>query len=248
MQKHSLNKKVALITGAARRIGAEISRILHDAGMNVVLHYNTSENDVIKLCNELNKKRENSAALLQADLLSIDAKTFIESAFHIWKGLYALINNASRYYHTVIGKVSDYSWDDLLNCNLKTPFFLSQAAAPYLAREQGTIVNLTDIQIDMPLKDYSVYYISKGALVTMTKVLAKEYAPLVRVNAVAPGRVLWPEGENILTDEEKQSIINRTSLARAGTPADIAKAVLFLIRDADYINGQIINVDGGRLI
>lgn len=248
MQNKSLNGKVALITGAARRIGAEISRFLHDAGMNVLLHYNASENEAVKLCDEFNKKRRNSAVAIQSELDSSDGHTLIEQAVDVWKSLHVLVNNASRYYRTNIGKVSDYAWDDLLNSNLKAPFFLSQAAAPYLARDQGTIINLTDIHAEFPLKDYSVYCISKGALITMTKVLAKELAPLVRVNAISPGAVLWPEGENTLSEEEKQKIISRTSLSRVGTPEDIAKAVLFLVRDADYINGQVICVDGGRLL
>lgn len=248
MQKKTLDGKVALITGAARRIGAEISRILHDAGMNVVLHNNASLREAVKLCDELNRKRENSARTLRADLQSTDANELIQQTVQMWESLHVLVNNASRYYRTPVGKVNDYAWDDLLNSNLKAPFFLAQSAAPYLARDQGTIINLTDIQADVPLLDYSVYCISKGALITMTKVLAKELSPLVRVNAVSPGTVLWPEGENTLSDEEKQKIISRTSLSRVGTPEDIAKAVLFLIRDADYINGQVLCVDGGRIL
>lgn len=248
MQKRALTGKIALITGAARRIGAEISRNLHSAGMNVVLHYNASEDEVVKLCDELNLKRENSARTLRADLQSTNTNEIIQQAVQMWNSLHVLINNASRYYRTHLGKVSDYAWDDLLNSNLKSPFFLAQSAAPYLAQDHGTIINLTDIQADVPLIDYSVYCISKGALITMTKVLAKELAPSVRVNAVSPGTVLWPEGENTLSDEEKQKIISRTSLSRVGTPEDIAKAVLFLVRDADYINGQVICVDGGRIL
>lgn len=248
MQKKSLEGKVALITGAARRIGAEISRVLHDAGMNVVLHYNTSESEGIRLCEELNQRRENSAKVLRADLQHTDGKTLIAEAVSHWNELHALINNASRYYRTYIGKVDHGSWDDMINSNVKAPFFLSQSAAPYLARQQGSIVNLTDIQAALPLKDYGVYGISKGALISMTKVLAKELAPNVRVNAISPGAVLWPEGENTLSEQEKQNIIGLTSLSRVGTPLDIAKAVLFLVRDADYISGQVISVDGGRLL
>lgn len=246
MQKNSIANKVAMITGSARRIGAEISRTLHQAGMNIILHYNASEDDAIQLCDELNAKRANSAVALQADLHESDYAGLIKHAVSTWDNLYLLVNNASRFYRTNIGKVSDYAWDDLINSNLKAPFFLAQAAAPFLASVEGSIINITDIYADLPMRDYPVYCISKGALVTMTKVLAKELAPLVRVNAVAPGAILWPEGENSLSEKEKQKRIEHTLLARPGSPADIAKTVLFLVRDADYINGQIIHVDGGR--
>lgn len=247
MQKNSLNKKVALITGSARRVGAEIAHTLHQAGMKIVLHYNASEMEAIQLCDTLNKARENSAVALQADLQLEVCQTLIEQAYIVWERLDVLVNNASKYYHTYIGKVSEYAWDDLMNTNIKAPFFLAQAAAPYLAKNHGSIVNIADIHAHYPLKDYSVYCISKGALVTLTKVLAKELGPTVRVNAVSPGVVLWPEGGNNLSPEEKETIISRISLLRAGTPLDIAKAVLFLVRDADYVTGQVISVDGGRL-
>jgi pteridine reductase len=262
VHERQLTSKVALITGAARRVGAEIARYLHRAGMNVVLHYNASEQEALKLCNEFNETRANSAVSIQADLQSIDAVNIITQAKDAWKRLDVLVNNAqakdawkrldvlvnnaSRYYRTPLGKISDYAWEDLMNSNLRAPFFLSQAAGPYLSREHGCIINIADIQANCPLKDYPVYCISKGALITMTKVLAKELGPNVRVNAVSPGTVLWPEGENILSDVEKQKMINRSALSREGSPHDIAQTVLFLVRDADYINGQVINVDGGR--
>lgn len=246
VHERQLKSKVALITGAARRVGAEITRNLHRAGMNVVLHYNASELEAIKLCDELNEIRANSAVSIQADLQSTDADNIITQAKDAWKRLDVLVNNASRYYRTPFGKISDYAWEDLMNSNLRAPFFLSQAAAPYLSREQGCIINIADIQANCPLKDYPVYCISKGALILMTSVLAKELGPHVRVNAVSPGIVLWPEGENKLSEEEKQKIIARTALSREGSPHDIAQTVLFLVRDADYISGQVINVDGGR--
>jgi pteridine reductase len=247
MQKNPLNSKVALVTGAARRIGAEIARQLHDNGMNIVLHYNASEEEAVKVSEELNKKRNHSAVAIQADLLEPESeKLLVQHAADVWKRLDVLVNNASRFYRTAIGKVTEYAWDDLINSNLKAPFFLAQAAAPILAASQGCIVNITDIHAERPLKDYSVYCISKSGLLMMTKVLAKELGPLVRVNAVAPGAILWPEGKNTLSDPEKQKIIDQTALKREGNPEDIAKAVLFFVRDADYVTGQVMDVDGGR--
>lgn len=247
MQKNPLASKVALVTGAARRIGAEIARTLHQAGMNIVLHYNASEEEAITLCEQFNQKRESSAVALRADLqIAESEKALINQATKVWNRLDLLVNNASRFYKTATQEVTEYAWDDLMNSNLKAPFFLSQAAAPFLAASQGSIVNIVDIHAGRPLRDYSVYCISKSGLVMMTKSFAKELGPLVRVNAVAPGSILWPEGKNTLTEEEKQKIINHTALQRSGTPQDIAKAVLFFARDADYITGQVLMVDGGR--
>ena len=249
MQKNPLTGKVALVTGAARRIGAEISRVLHDAGMNIALHYNASEEEASQLCDELNQKRKNSAVPVQADLQELESeKALIQHAASVWNRLDVLVNNASRFYRTSIGKVTEYAWDDLMNSNLKAPFFLAQAAAPFLTAQQGCIVNIVDIHAERPLRDYSVYCISKGGLAIMTKALAKELGPAVRVNAVSPGAIIWPEGKNELSNEEKQSIIERTSLLRHGSPIDIAKAVLFFVRDAEYVTGQILNVDGGRIL
>lgn len=248
MSDHLLANKVALVTGAARRIGAEISRKLHEAGMNIVLHYNTSEEDAAALCAELNQIRPDSAVVIRADLREQEVeRSLIKQAVDVWQRLDVLVNNASRYYRTVFGKVTEYAWDDLLNSNLKAPFFLAQAAAPHLAAHAGVIINITDIHAERPLRDYSVYCISKSGLLMMTKLLAKELGPDVRVNAVAPGPIIWPEGENILTEQEKHKIIASTSLQRSGSPIEIAKAVLFFVRDAGYVTGQVINVDGGRL-
>lgn len=249
MQKNSLAAKVAIVTGAARRVGAEIVNILHREGMNIILHYNASEEEAQTLSERLNKQRQNSAYAVRADLnLAESSKSLVQTALEAWGRIDALINNASRFYRTHFGKVTEYAWTDLINSNLRAPFFLAQAASSHLIEAKGSIVNITDIQAESPLIDYSVYCISKSGLVMMTKVLAKELGPQVRVNAVAPGAVAWPEGENILSDEEKQRIINHTALKRAGTPQDIAKTILFLIRDADYITGQVINVDGGKSI
>lgn len=249
MSKSPLAGKVAIVTGAARRIGAEIAQCLHREGMNIILHYYASEEEAIKLSEDLNKKRENSAYAIRGDLnISESEKALIEKAVSIWDRLDVLVNNASRFYRTTLGKVTDYAWDDLMNSNLKAPFFLSQAAFPYLVEREGSIINITDIHAEHPLSEYSVYSISKGGLLMMTKALAREVGPKVRVNAVAPGAIMWPEGENQLTEAEKQTILTRTALGRAGKASDIAKTVLFLIRDADYITGQVINVDGGRTI
>jgi len=249
MQKNPLASKVALVTGGARRIGAEISRTLHAAGMNIVLHYNASEEEAVSLCHQLNKIRQHSAVAVRANLQEEESeKALIQQASQAWERLDVLVNNASRFYSTTLGKVTEYAWDDLMNSNLRAPFFLAQAAAPYLAAAQGSIVNITDIHAERPLLDYSVYCISKSGLLMMTKALAKELGPLVRVNAVAPGAIMWPEGKSTLSEEEKQRIIGQTCLQRPGGPEDIAKAVLFFVRDADYITGQVLDVDGGRVL
>lgn len=241
--------KVAIITGAARRVGAEIARILHQEGMNVVLHYHASLHEAERLSSELNLKRQHSACAVKADLnINGAGKILVQQAIDQWGRLDVLINNASRFYRTPFGKITEYAWEDLLNSNLKAPFFLAQFAAQYLRAHQGSIINITDIHAERPLRDYSVYCISKVGLLLMTKALAKELGPQIRVNAVAPGAVAWPEGENALSDEEKHKIIKSTALGRTGAPIDIAKTVLFLIRDADYITGQVINVDGGKSI
>jgi pteridine reductase len=249
MHTKKLTSKVALVTGSARRIGAEIARTLHAAGMNIALHYNVSEEEARDFCAELNKDRPHSAIAIKANLLEVGCeKMLVQQASQTWERLDVLVNNASRFYSTTLGKVTDYSWDDLMNSNLKAPFFLAQAAAPYLAANQGSIVNITDIHAERPLLDYSVYCISKSGLLMMTKSLAKELGPLVRVNAVAPGAIIWPEGKSTLSEEEKQRIIGQTCLQRPGSPEDIAKAVLFFVRDADYVTGQVLDVDGGRVL
>ncbi len=249
MQKNPLTSKVALITGAARRIGAAIARTLHEAGMNVILHYNASEEAAIHLSEELNAIRPHSAIAIRADLQLLESENaLINQATEVWGRLDALVNNASRFYRTEMGKVTEYAWNDLMGSNLKAPFFLSQAAAPQLAKTKGTIVNITDICVEKPLRDYAIYSVSKSGLDMLTKVLAKELGPDIRVNAVAPGSILWPEGKNSLSDSDKQKIINKITLQRAGQPEDIAKAVLFFVRDADYITGQVLMVDGGRML
>lgn len=249
MKKKISTAKVALITGGARRIGAEIARTLHDAGLNIILHYNASEEDAVNLCRQLNQIRAHSVVTIQAELSEPESeKMLIKKALKTWNRLDVLINNASRFYRTVFGEVTHYAWEDLIVSNLKAPFFLAQAAAPALTLTQGCIINITDIHAERPLREYSVYCISKSGLLMMTKTLAKELGPSVRVNAVAPGAILWPEGKNVLSDSEKQKIIGQTALQRSGSAEDIAKAVLFFVRDADYITGQILDVDGGRTL
>jgi pteridine reductase len=250
MQKNPLANKVALITGSARRIGAELARVLHAEGMNIVLHYHASEEAAIQLCETLNQKRAHSAVILAADLHDTDSvNALAQQAAQVWKRLDVLVNNASRYYRTLFGEVTEYAWNDLVDSNLKAVFFLSQSAAPFLAAHQGCIVNITDIHGERPLRDYSVYCISKSGLLMLTKLLAKELGPSsVRVNAVSPGAILWPEGENTLSEKDKQKIIKRTALLRSGGADDIAKAVLYFVRDADYVTGQVLSIDGGRLL
>lgn len=249
MQNNPLAGKVALVTGGARRVGAEIARTLHEAGMNIVLHYNASEEDAVQLCKQFNQQRDRSAVAVRAALQEQESdKILIKQATEAWGRLDVLVNNASRFYRTLVGKVTDYAWEDLMGSNLKAPFFLAQAAAPALSEVNGSIVNITDIHGERPLRDYAVYCLTKSGLLNMTKVLAKELGPNVRVNAVSPGAIIWPEGENTLSDEEKNKIIKETVLKRAGSPADIARAVLFFVRDAEYVTGQVLDVDGGRTL
>lgn len=239
-----LTDKVALITGAAHRIGAETARTLHAEGMRLVLHYRSSRDAALSLQQELNEKRKDSVILVQADLLAIKGlPKLVEEAVTAWGRLDVLVNNASSFYKTHMGKVSEEEWDELMGSNLKAPFFLSQAAAPHLQRQKGCIINIVDIHGDRPLKHYPVYSMAKAGLVMLTKSLACELGPDVRVNGVAPGAILWPENIDEVT---KQRIISRTFLKRKGAPHDIAKAITFLVRDAGYISGQIITVDGGR--
>lgn len=242
--------KIALITGAAKRIGAEIARTLHANHYNVIIHYRSSAGQANQLSAELNQQRENSAVALQADFDAfadiLEIEKFISQAHAYWGRLDVLINNASAFYPTKIGDVTFTDWDNLLNSNLKMPFFLAQAAANLLSQSQGCIVNITDIHSFKPLKNYSVYSIAKAGLTMMTKSLARELGPEVRVNAVAPGSVVWPEDE-VVAENIKQQIVARTALKRQGEPKDIAKAVLFLVRDAEYVTGQTLAVDGGQI-
>ena len=239
-----LTEKVALITGAAHRIGAETARTLHNQGMRLVLHYRHSRKAAQALQTELNDKRADSVILVQADLLANNCMhSIIQQSIDSFGQLDVLINNASTFYPTQVGSVTEEQWEDLLGSNLKAPFFLSQAAAPYLAKQQGCIVNIVDVHADRPLKAHPVYSTAKAGLVMLTKALAVELGPDIRVNAVAPGAILWPENIDEVT---KHRIINRTVLKRKGDPHDIASAILYLIQDAGYMSGQVLTVDGGR--
>jgi pteridine reductase len=240
-----MSSKTALITGAARRIGARIARSLHEAGYNVALHFLRSKAEAQALADELNRARGDSARLIQADLLrSEQLAPLVEQAIGFWGGLDVLVNNASRFYPTPVGEVAENQWDELLGSNLKAPFFLSQAAAPCLRERDGVIVNIVDIHAERGLKNYPVYSIAKAGLAAMTRALAKELGPQIRVNGVAPGAILWPEHD---MDEAKHAeILSRIPLRRKGEPDDVARAVLFFVRDAPYVTGQILAVDGGR--
>jgi len=238
--------KTALITGAARRIGAAVARRLHAEGMNLVLHYRSSEQDAQALCQSLNATRRDSAILAQADLANFGGfDSLIKTALQ-WGSLDLLVNNASVFYPTPIGKVSEADWDELLGSNLKAPFFLSQAAAPYLKHSHGVIINMVDIHARRPLHEHTLYSTAKAGLAMLTLSLACELGPEVRVNGVAPGPILWPAQG--LDEKSKQTILDNTALKRAGSPDDIAATIVYLVRDADYVTGQIIAVDGGRSI
>ncbi len=240
-------QKNILITGAGKRIGASCAKLLHSQGNNIVLHYRDSKRQVDQLCEQLNQQRPNSAHALQADLLNLTAlQQLAKKTITLWGGLDVLINNASAFYPQTIDKVAEKNWDELMGCNLKAPFFLSQALEKSLNARQGCIINIIDIHAERGLKNYPVYSIAKAGLAAMTKILAKELAPKIRVNGIAPGAIMWPEAT--LSTESKAEIINRIALKRAGEPEDIAKTVAFLINDANYITGQIISVDGGRTL
>lgn len=242
-----MNSPVVLITGAARRVGAEIARTLHAAGASLVLHYRASAQDAERLAADLNARRENSALVLRRDLLDLAGLAgMVEDAVAHFGRLDALVNNASSFFPTPVGSIDEAAWDDLIGSNLKGPLFLSQAAAPHLARARGCIVNITDIHAERPLKGYPLYCAAKAGLLGLTRALALELGPQVRVNAVAPGAIEWPENATDFPPDEQAAIVEHTLLKRVGSPGDIARTVKFLILDAPYITGQVINVDGGR--
>lgn len=243
--QHSLAGKVALITGAAHRIGAAIARHLHGLGMDVIVHYRGSRAAAEDLQRELQALRSDSIHLIQADLLdTAKLPALVEQAYRWHRRLDVLVNNASSFYPTAMADVTENHWDDLLGSNLKAPFFLAKAASVPLREQNGSIINIVDIHAERPLKGYSVYSIAKAGLVMLTKSLAREFAPDIRVNAVAPGAILWPEhGADVDT---RKHIITHTALKRQGNPEDIARATAFLIQDADYMTGQVLTVDGGR--
>lgn len=239
--------KTALITGGSKRIGATTTRLLHEAGYNVIIHCRLSEQAANELADELNSTRSNSAAVIRGDLNDETIYIhLIEQAFQCWNRLDVLINNASSFYPTPVGTITPDDWNNLVNSNMKAPLFLSQAALPYLKKTQGNIVNMIDVHGQRPMKDHSVYCAAKAGLGMLTMSLAKELGPEIRVNGVAPGAILWPD--NDMPEHTKTLILERTALKRPGEPIDIAKTILFLVRDANYITGQIIAVDGGRTL
>lgn len=243
----SLDDRVVVITGGAKRVGAEIARMLHGAGASVLVHYRDSHEAAATLADELNAIRPRSVAIERAGLLDAESPTrIVAAALRAFGRLDILINNASSFYPTPLGEITPVAWDDLIGTNLKAPLFLSQAAAPSLRVQRGLIINIVDIHGRRPLKGHPVYSIAKAGLAMLTRSLARELGPEIRVNGIAPGPVLWPE--RMMDVSLQQEIIGKTALKRHGTPQDIARTALFLARDAPYITGQIIAVDGGRSI
>jgi pteridine reductase len=243
----TLEGKWVLITGAARRVGACIARTLHAQGANIVVHYKGSAAPASTLAQELNAGRAGSVFTKQCDLLDNEALTrMVSEIIARTRRLDVLVNNASSFYPTPLGSITTGQWDDLVGTNLRAPLFLSQAVAPHLRATNGSIVNLIDIHAVRPLRDHPVYGAAKAGLAMLTRSLARDLAPDVRVNGVAPGAVLWPDDG--LADQTRESIIRQIPMKRPGTPEDIASCVLYLVRDAAYVTGQIITVDGGRSI
>jgi pteridine reductase len=241
--------KTVLVTGGAKRIGAAIVRRLHAAGANVAIHCRSSLYDALALRAELNEKRADSACTIQADLMEVSSlPRVVEETVQLFGHLDALVNNASSFYPTPLDKLTEQQWNDLLGTNLKAPLFLAQAAAPELRRRHGCIVNIVDIHADFPMHGHLLYNVAKTGLAGLTRALAQELAPQIRVNGIAPGVNLWPESEAWQDEEQRRKIIAHTLLKREGEPDDIARTVQFLIADAPYITGQIIAVDGGRSI
>lgn len=245
MNATSHARPVALITGAAKRIGAAIARALHAAGYDLALHYRHSRAEMDALCAELESARAGSTCPIQADLTDVGhIPDVVEKCISRFGRLDALVNNASAFYPTPVGSVTAAQWNELFGSNAQAPFFLAQAASAHLKNSRGGIVNIVDIYAERPLAGHAVYSMAKAALVMMTLALAQELGPEVRVNAVAPGAVLWPDAGNDYADREE--LVARTPLKRTGTPEEVAAAVVFLLRDAKFTTGQIIKVDGGR--
>ena len=246
--EYSMQREGAvLVTGAARRIGATISRTLHAAGGRVVLHCNRSREEAERLSAELNGARAGSAAVVQADLLDLAAlPKLVDDAARAFGRLDGLVNNASSFYSTPFGKISEREWQDLIGTNLRAPLFLAQAAAPRLRESKGAIVNIVDIHAERPLANFLVYTVAKAGLAGLTRALAIELGPDVRVNGVAPGAILWPDAGKHYDPAERDRILATTPLATIGSPEDVAGAVKYLLFDAPFVTGQVLAVDGGR--
>ena len=243
----TIDPPVALITGSARRLGAAIADGLHAAGFDVALHCGTSRAEADALASRLEARRTGSAIVLQADLGEFDRlPELVAHAMGRFGRLDALVNNASAFFPTPVGTATPDQWDALFGANARAPFFLAQAAAPHLRATRGAIVNIADIYGDRPLREHTLYGMSKAALLYMTRALALELAPEVRVNAIAPGAILWPESGK--SDASKQALIDRTPLGRIGTPEEIAETVRWLLRDATYTTGEVLRLDGGRML
>lgn len=241
--------KTVLVTGAAKRVGRAIACELHAAGANLMIHYRSAQAEALALAAEFNARRPQSAACRQADLLDIAAlRALVEATVARFGGLDALVNNASSFYPTPLASIDQAAWDDLIGSNFKAPLFLAQAAAPHLKAAHGALVNITDIHAERPLAGYPLYCAAKAGLLGLTRALAIELAPEVRVNAVAPGAILWPDDGELsdFDDEQRAIIVAHTLLKRTGSPQEIARVVRFLLADASYVSGQVINVDGGR--
>ena len=240
-----LDGRWALVTGAARRIGATIAEALHAADMNVIVHFRSSGEDAELLVARLNDIRPSSALAVQADLGDSETRDkLITKVVHATGRLDVLVNNASSFYPTPLGTITEEQWDDLIGSNLKAPLFLCQAALPHLRKAQGVIINIVDVHSQRPLKNHPVYGPAKAGLAMLTRSLARDLGPDIRVNGVSPGAILWPETG--MPESVQNNIVGKTALKRAGEPSDIASAVVFLVRDAPYITGQILSVDGGR--
>jgi len=245
----AMQGKVMLVTGGAKRVGAAICRRLHAAGAQVAVHYHSSAQQALALQDELNRLRPKSAAAFQADLLDLDAlPKLVHKVIKKFGQLDALVNNASSFYATPLAEVDEQQWHDLLGTNLRAPLFLAQAAADELRRRHGAIVNIADIHAERPMQGHLLYSVAKAGLAALTRGLAQEMAPQVRVNAIAPGVIVWPDGPEWEDVERRRKIVAHTLLKREGEPDDIAKAVVFLIQDAPYVTGQVISVDGGRSV
>ncbi|HEY8011079.1 MAG TPA: pteridine reductase [Rudaea sp.] len=240
-------RPVLLITGAARRVGSVIARSLHAAGYDLALHYRNSQADMQALCKDLEAVRANSTCAIQAELADIERlPQIVETCVARYGRLDGLVNNASAFFPTEVGKTTVQQWNELFVSNAQAPFFLAQAAAPFLKSTQGSIVSIVDIYAERPLARHPVYSMAKAALAMMTLALARELGPDVRVNGVAPGAILWPESGKPYADQAE--LVARSALKRTGTPEDVASAVLFLLRDAKFTTGQILKVDGGRAL
>lgn len=240
-------RPVALVTGAARRVGRVIARTLHEAGYDLALHYRSARGEAEQLAAELEARRAGSVLPLAGDLAQVaELPKLVLRTVQRYGRLDALVNNASAFYPTPVGEATEAQWDELFASNAKAPFFLAQAAAPHLRAARGAIVNLVDVYAQRPLARHTIYCMAKAANAMLVASLARELGPEVRVNGVAPGAVMWPEAGKSAADQ--QELLGRTALRRAGRAEDVAGAVLFLLRDAGYVTGQVLAVDGGRLL